>query len=60
MYPNKKEYTWARQKNIGSRLDRVYLPPELLKGLLDASHQAYLMLVMLLEVHMRSKQKKCD
>ena len=34
LYPNKKEYTWARQKNIGSRLDGFYLSPDLLKGLL--------------------------
>ena len=41
LYPNKKEYTWARQKKFGSRPDWVYLSPDLLKGLLEVSHQDY-------------------
>ena len=67
LYPNKKLYNWARQKKISSRLDRVYLSPDLLKGLLEVSHQDYpsdhkytMMLVMLPEVYRKSKQKKCD
>ena len=67
MYPNKKEYTWARQKKIGSRLDRFYLPTDLLKGLLEVSYHTYLsdhkyttMLVMLPEVYRKSNQKKCE
>ena len=67
LYPNKKEYTWAGQKKIGSRLDRFYLHSDLLKGLLEVCHPAYLsdhkyimMLVMLPEVNWKSKQKKCD
>ena len=67
LYPNKNEYTWARQKNIGSRLDGFYLSPDLLKGLLEVSHHAYLsdhkyttMLVMLPEVYRKSEQKECD
>ena len=67
MLSDKKEYTWARQNKIGSRLDRFYLPPDLFKGLLEVSHHAYLsdhkytmMLVMLPEVYRKSNQKKCD
>ena len=60
LYPNKKEYTWARQKKIGSRLDSFYLLPDLLKGLLEVSYQCITMLVILPEVYMKPKQKKCD
>ena len=52
-----------RQKKIGSRLDRFYLPTDLLKGLLEVSYHAYLsdykyttMLVMLPEVYRKSSQ----
>ena len=60
MYPNNKEYTWDWQKKIGSRLDRFYPLPDLLKGLLKVSYQCITMLVILPEVYMKPKQKKCD
>ena len=42
LHPDKREYTWARKSKFGSRLDRFYIPQELLQGLLEVSHHSYL------------------
>ena len=41
LHPDKREYTWARKSKFGSRLDRFYIPQELLQGLLEVSHHSY-------------------
>ena len=42
LHPDKREYTWSRKFKFSSRLDRFYLPPELIHGLLEVSHHPYL------------------
>ena len=65
LHPDEKEFTWKRKDKFGSRLDRFYLPQELLAGLMEVSHHAYLsdhkytkMLVKLPEVEYKIRNPK--
>ena len=42
LYPNALEYTWSRRGVHASRLDRFYLPQNLVEGLKQVSHHPYL------------------
>ena len=42
LYPDKREYTWARRGMFGSRLDRFYLPMDMVGGLQEVTHHSYL------------------
>ena len=38
LFPDKREYTWARKDKFKSRLDRFYIPQDLVACLVDISH----------------------
>ena len=42
LHPDADEYTWERKDKFGSRLDRFYLPQELLSGLKEVTHHPYM------------------
>ena len=42
IFPNAREYTWSRRGLNSSRLDRFYIPQDLVKGVKQVSHHPYL------------------
>ena len=40
LYPNKREFTFYRQTKSASRLDRVYIPNEILSSIISVEHVA--------------------
>ena len=65
LFPGGREFTWARKDKFRSRLDRIYLPQELVSGLKMVTHNpfmsdhSYVKLVMLLpEIAVKVRSKK--
>ena len=42
LYPEAKEFTWERRGKAASRLDRMYLPQDLVVGVREVSHHSFL------------------
>ena len=65
LYPDKREFTWERRGKAPSRLDRFYLPQDMVAGLQQVSHHSFLsdhkyvkMELKLPEVVKKAKKKK--
>ena len=65
LFPDGREYTWARKDMFRSRLDRFYIPTDLVTSLQDLSHHPFMsdhsyvkLMIKLPDVFTRVKAKK--
>ena len=65
LYPNDREFTWARKDKFRSRLDRFYIPASLVTSLQDLSQHPFIsdhsyvkMMIKLPEISTKFKAKK--